>query len=139
MLGIEALVKETKLELKQKTITILCNHEIFAKPFHYLYGENNQVQVTTLDDPKHQEKCHEADVLIIAIGKPKYIDNKFIKDNAVVIDVGINELAGETVGDVDFDNALLKASYITPVPGGVGPMTIAFLLKNILQLAENQS
>jgi len=136
-LGIDAMIQETKIKLENKKITILSNSEIFAEPFKFLYAKHNQVTGTNLKDPDHKEKCHEADILIVAIGNPKYITNEFVKDQAVVIDVGINDLGDETVGDVDFHNVMLKAGYITPVPGGVGPLTIAYLLKNTIRLAEN--
>jgi methylenetetrahydrofolate dehydrogenase (NADP+)/methenyltetrahydrofolate cyclohydrolase len=90
--------------------------------------------------------CSRADVLIAAVGRPRLIDAGFVKPGAVVIDVGMNRLtpaqAGNTsglVGDVDFAGVAAVASAITPVPGGVGPMTIAFLLRNTLQAAERQA
>ncbi|OGF31965.1 hypothetical protein A2223_00775 [Candidatus Falkowbacteria bacterium RIFOXYA2_FULL_35_8] len=139
VLGVDRLIQETKTELNNKIITIFANHEIFAEPFKFLYEKNNKIIFTSLNDHQAQEKCHEADILIVAIGKPKFVNNKFIKDNAIVIDIGINEISGETVGDVDANNVILKASFITPVPGGVGPMTIAYLLKNTLQLFNKQT
>ena len=138
-LGIDALIRETKTTIENKKITILCNSEVFAEPFQFLYGKNNVVTAVKLTSPNYDNLCHEADILIVAIGKPKFITNESIKDQAIVIDVGINDLGDETVGDVDFDNAMLKASFISPVPGGVGPLTIAYLLKNTLQLAEKHS
>ena len=73
----------------------------------------------------------------MTIGKPKFVTEDMVKDGAVVIDVGINRIDGKLIGDVDFDNVSKKASYITPVPGGVGPMTIAMLMKNVMK-AHNQ-
>ena len=78
----------------------------------------------------------QADILIVAIGKPNFVTADMVKDDAVVIDVGINRLATGLVGDVDFANVKDKISYITPVPGGVGPMTIAELMQNTLTLHE---
>ena len=78
----------------------------------------------------------QADILIVAIGKPNFVTADMVKDDAVVIDVGINRLATGLVGDVDFANVKDKTSYITPVPGGVGPMTIAELMQNTLTLHE---
>ena len=81
-----------------------------------------------------KEVCKRADILVVAIGKPKFIDDSYVKDGAVVIDVGINRLeTGKLVGDVAFDEVEPKVSYITPVPGGVGPMTIAMLMKNCVE------
>lgn len=87
----------------------------------------------TVDLPKI---CAEADILVAAIGRPRFVTADMVKDGAAVIDVGINRVDGKLVGDVDFENVAPKTSYITPVPGGVGPMTIAMLLKNAISCAE---
>ena len=80
----------------------------------------------------------KADILITALGKPGFLKADMIKDGAIVIDVGINRTdEGKIIGDVDFDNVSKKASYITPVPGGVGPMTIAMLMTNVVKAAKN--
>lgn len=80
----------------------------------------------------------QADILVAAIGKPKFVTEDMVKDNAVVIDVGINRNEeGKLVGDVDYQNVEKKVSYITPVPGGVGPMTIAMLMTNVVKAAKN--
>ncbi len=82
-------------------------------------------------------KCLEADILVVAIGKPDFITGDMVKEGAVVVDVGINRKAdGKLTGDVDFATVEPKASYITPVPGGAGPMTITMLLKNTVKAAE---
>lgn len=137
-LGIDALIRSTKEPLHNKIVTVFANHEIFAEPFKYLYGKENKVFFTTPNDPLAQEKCHNADVLIVAIGNPKFVNNKYIKKDAIVIDVGINDLGDETVGDVDFEEVSLKAKYISPVPGGVGPMTVAYLIENVVKLYNQQ-
>ena len=92
------------------------------------------------------EECQQADILIAAIGKPYFVTAEMVKDGAVVIDVGITRVADESkksgfklAGDVDFENVSMKASYITPVPGGVGPMTIASLLLNTMQAVEQKN
>ena len=86
-----------------------------------------------------KEITKTADILIIAIGKPEFIKEDYIKEDAVVIDVGINRMPDKKlVGDVDFESVSKKASYITPVPGGVGPMTIAMLLSNVVEGAMNE-
>lgn len=83
---------------------------------------------------------HMADIVVAAVGKPKFITEDMIKEGAVVIDVGINRMAdGKLCGDVDFDHVEKKAAYITPVPGGVGPMTITMLLQNTLTAAKDKS
>nr|MCR4584683.1 bifunctional methylenetetrahydrofolate dehydrogenase/methenyltetrahydrofolate cyclohydrolase [Lachnospiraceae bacterium] len=87
-----------------------------------------------------KDVCRRADILVAAVGKPKMIDGSYIKDGAVVIDVGIHRMEnGKLCGDVDFDSAADKVSMITPVPGGVGPMTIAMLMKNCVEAAEARS
>ena len=84
-----------------------------------------------------KEITRNADILIAALGKPKFVTADMVKEGAVVIDVGINRCEdGKLVGDVDFDNVAKKASYITPVPGGVGPMTIAMLMNNVVKAAS---
>ena len=84
-----------------------------------------------------KEICSEADILVSAVGKPKFVTSDMVKEGAVVIDVGINrDENGKICGDVDFENVAEKTSYITPVPGGVGPMTITMLMKNTLTAAE---
>ena len=82
------------------------------------------------------EECARADILVAAVGKPNFITADMVKDGAVVVDVGINRVDGKLVGDVDFSSVSQKASLITPVPGGVGPMTIAMLLTNVVTCAE---
>ena len=86
-----------------------------------------------------KEHIKDADVVISAIGKPEYVTADMVKDGAIVIDVGINRTEdGKIVGDVDFENVSKKASYITPVPGGVGPMTIAMLMNNVIKACNKQ-
>ena len=83
-----------------------------------------------------QDITKQADILVVAIGKPKFVTEDMVKEGAIVIDVGINRVDGKLVGDVDFENVSKKASFITPVPGGVGPMTISMLLYNTLMCAK---
>ena len=86
-----------------------------------------------------KDVCKRADILIVAIGKSKFVNSEYVKDGAVIIDVGINrDENGKLSGDVDYDDVFDKCSYITPVPGGVGPMTIAMLLKNCVESATLQ-
>ena len=98
-----------------------------------MLAANSTVTICHSKTKNLKEKCLSADILIAAIGKPKFVTADMVKDGAVVIDVGINRTEdGKLCGDVDFDEVSKKASYITPVPGGVGPMTIAMLMKNTL-------
>ena len=105
---------------------------IVGKPMALLMlRENATVTIAHSKTKDLKAITRQADILIVAIGKPKFIDASYIKDGAVVIDVGIHRNADNKLrGDVDFDSAKEVASYITPVPGGVGPMTIAMLMKN---------
>lgn len=137
-LGIDAMIKETEVKLEGLNITILSNHSVFAEPFNYLYGKENTVISLIPEDENIKEKCHKADILIVAIGRAQEISSDYVKKDAVVIDVGINKVKDETIGDVDFENVMLKAGFISPVPGGVGPMTVATLLKNVVQLYKDQ-
>lgn len=131
-LAVHELLKETKTELKDKKITILCNSELIAEPIKYLLGKNNHLEILHKDSKNLKTKLKQADILIVAIGEPKFVTLDMIKKDAIVIDIGINKLKKETIGDVDFDNVMMKTSFITPVPGGVGPMTIAMLLRNLI-------
>ena len=137
VLGIVDLIKETREIIENKKIVILCNHKIFGAPFHCFYGANNNISIITPDED-YKTAAAEADVLIVSVGRPNFIKARSIKQDAIVIDVGINKVDDELVGDVDFRDALNKVKFITPVPGGVGPMTIAMLLRNLLALAKSQ-
>jgi len=133
VLGIVELIKSTEEKIGNKKIVILCNHKIFGAPFHCFYGTNNNIRIITPDE-NYKTATAEADVLIVSVGRPNFIKAQSIKKDAIVIDVGINKVAENLVGDVDFKDAINKVKFITPVPGGVGPMTIAMLLRNLLTL-----
>lgn len=100
-----------------------------------LLNANCTVSVCHSKTENLAEYTKKADVLVVAIGKPKFVTADMVKDGAIVIDVGINRVDGKLCGDVDFDSVEPKTSFITPVPGGVGPMTISMLLYNTLTLA----
>ena len=101
--------------------------------------ENATVTICHSKTKNLKEVCQRADILVAAVGKPQLITADYVKEGAVVIDVGINRLSdGKLVGDVAFETVKEKASYITPVPGGVGPMTITMLLANTLLSAKNR-
>lgn len=136
-LGIVEMVNATGEKIEDKNIVILCNHKLFGDPFKCVWGEKNQIDIITMDDADWKDKVAEADVLIVSIGLPYFIDKDMIKEGSIVIDVGINKLEdGEIVGDVNFADVIDKVGFISPVPGGVGPMTIAMLLKNLLKIQE---
>ncbi|MFI4955387.1 MAG: bifunctional methylenetetrahydrofolate dehydrogenase/methenyltetrahydrofolate cyclohydrolase FolD [Gammaproteobacteria bacterium] len=137
--GIMRLLDETEVELIGKHAVIVGASNIVGRPMALeLLFVGATVTVThrfTVDLPAHIQR---ADILISAVGKPNLIAGEWVKEGAIVIDVGINRLDnGELVGDIEFEVAKERASWITPVPGGVGPMTVATLLHNTLLAAEN--
>ena len=139
--GVVDLIESTKVEITGKNCTIIGRSNIVGKPLFMLMLKKN-----TTDSICHSKtfdlKWHtkNADILIAAMGRPNFVKKDMVKKNAIVIDVGINRLdSGKIVGDVDFDDVFDVASYITPVPGGVGPMTIAKLMQNTLIAAKLQN
>jgi methylenetetrahydrofolate dehydrogenase (NADP+)/methenyltetrahydrofolate cyclohydrolase len=136
--GIMVLLKEAGIELKGKEVVIVGRSNIVGKPVAFMCLQQHATvticHTRTVDLPA---KIGAADVLIVAAGKPEVVRGEWIKEGAVVIDVGVNRLAdNKLVGDVEFETAARRASHITPVPGGVGPMTITMLLRNTLQSAQ---
>lgn len=132
--GVMKLLEHTKLDLYGKHAVIVGASNIVGRPMALeLLLAGCTVTVThrfTQDLPQH---IRQADILVVAVGKPAFIQGEWIKEGAVVIDVGINRLEGKLVGDVEYEIAANRAGYITPVPGGVGPMTVAMLMQNTLQ------
>jgi methylenetetrahydrofolate dehydrogenase (NADP+)/methenyltetrahydrofolate cyclohydrolase len=145
--GVMELLADTGVELEGAEAVIVGRSNLFGKPMaQLLLGANATVTMTHSRTRELSAVCARADVLIAAIGRPRLIGREFVKPGAVVIDVGINRLTPEEagnssglVGDVDFAAVAPVASAITPVPGGVGPMTIACLLRNTLQAARAQA
>ncbi|HUT22188.1 MAG TPA: bifunctional 5,10-methylenetetrahydrofolate dehydrogenase/5,10-methenyltetrahydrofolate cyclohydrolase [Candidatus Bipolaricaulota bacterium] len=135
-LGIMELIKAAGRPLENQNILIICNSKLFSEPLKYLLGKKNSVMAVSQTHKDLAELGQKSDILIVAIGQPEQIGKEFVKPGAIVIDVGINESDGETVGDVNFFDVCEKAGFITPVPGGVGPMTVAMLLENVLKLHE---
>lgn len=132
-LGVMEILQEGHVELEGKHAVVIGRSQLVGKPIAQLLLNAN-CTVTTCHSKTIglQDVCKHADILIVAIGKPKFVDASFVKQGAVVIDVGINRVNGKLVGDVDFDSVAPLASLITPVPKGVGPMTITMLLENTL-------
>lgn len=129
--GILQLLLSSNLELSGKHAVIIGRSNIVGKPMAMLLLNHNcTVTVTHSKTVNLPELVKTADIVIAACGRPKLVKKDWIKEGAVVIDVGINRIDGKLCGDVDFDDVKEKASFITPVPGGVGPMTIAMLLSN---------
>lgn len=137
--GIIRLLEEYDIEFEGKKAVVIGRSNIVGKPMMLsLLNKNATVTICHSKTKNLSEITKEADILICAIGKPKYIKENFVKNGAVVVDVGINRdpQTGKISGDVDFDTVSEKASYITPVPGGVGPMTIAMLMENLVKSAH---
>ena len=136
--GIIKLLDEYKIEIEGKNAVIIGRSNIVGKPVSFLLLERNATVTICHSRTKNLPSLsRSADILIAAIGKPNFVTPDMVKNNAVVIDVGINRLDGKLVGDVDFASVSKQASFITPVPGGVGPMTIAMLMENTLQAFKN--
>lgn len=136
--GVIQLLKRSNIEISGKNCVVIGRSNIVGKPMSVLLlRENGTVTICHSKTQNIREICKTADILVVAIGKPKMIDESYVKDGAVVIDVGIHRMEnGKLCGDVDYDKVESKASYITPVPGGVGPMTIAMLLKNCVDATK---
>ena len=136
-LGVMKMLEYIKADLSGKNAVVLGRSNTVGKPMSMLLlNANCTVTVCHSKTANLAEYTNKADILVVAIGKPKFVTADMVKDGAIVIDVGINRVDGKLCGDVDFDSVEPKASYITPVPGGVGPMTISMLLYNTLTLAE---
>jgi methylenetetrahydrofolate dehydrogenase (NADP+)/methenyltetrahydrofolate cyclohydrolase len=135
--GIIELIKRSGVSIDGKNCVIVGRSNIVGKPMAMLLlRENGTVTVCHSHTKNLREITRQADILVAAIGKPEFFTADDIKDGAVVIDVGMDrDENGKLCGDVDYDSASQKASYITPVPGGVGPMTIAMLMKNCVEAA----
>lgn len=133
--GVIQLLKRSGISIEGKNCVVVGRSNIVGKPMAVLMlRENATVTVTHSKTQNLQQICKNADILIVAIGKPKFIDASYVKEGAVVIDVGIHRNAeGKLCGDVDFDQVFPVANALTPVPGGVGPMTIAMLMYNCVE------
>lgn len=138
--GVMELLKHSNIDPAGKECVVIGRSNIVGKPMaHLLMQANGTVTVCHSRTKNLAEACKRADILVCAIGKPKFVTGDYIKPGAVVIDVGINrDENGKLCGDVDFEAVRDIAAYITPVPGGVGPMTVAMLMKNTLKAAELQ-
>lgn len=131
--GVMKMLEEYDIDLKGANVVILGRSNIVGKPLaQCLLNKDATVTICHSKTKNIEEITKNADILISAIGSPKFVKANMVKEGAVVIDVGINRLETGIVGDVDFEEVEKKASYITPVPGGVGPMTIAMLLHNVV-------
>lgn len=139
--GVMELIHSTGVELEGKNAVVMGRSNIVGKPMAMLLlHENATVEITHSKTKNLSEITSEADILVAAVGKAKFVKADMVKQGAVVIDVGMDrDENGKLCGDVDFEDVKEKCSYITPVPGGVGPMTIAMLMKNTLTAAKIQN
>ena len=139
--GVIELLDYEGIDIAGKECVVLGRSNIVGKPMAMLLlHRNGTVTICHSRTKNLQEVCSRADILVAAVGKPGFVTGDMVKEGAVVIDVGINRNAeGKLCGDVDFDSVAPKAAYLTPVPGGVGPMTIAMLMQNTLTAAKEQN
>lgn len=149
-LGVVELLRHSGIQLSGKRVVIVGRSKIVGRPLSIMLSSKGVDATVTLAHSKSNylpEICREADILIAALGKPRFIKSEFIKEGAVVIDVGVHRIFDENlkknvlVGDVDFENieASGRALAVTPVPGGVGPMTMVMLIQNVIMAAKMQS
>lgn len=137
-MGILELLKVTGVEIEGARAVVIGRSDIVGKPTGLLLLHRHATVTTCHSRTRYlDEICREADILVAAIGRPRFITEKMVKEGATLIDVGVNRLPdGKLAGDIDFEAVQVRAGAITPVPGGVGPMTIAMLLSNTLQSAK---
>ena len=131
------LLKEYNIDLTGKNAVVIGRSNIVGKPMSMLLlNANATVTITHSKTKNLSEITKNADIIVAAVGKANFVTSDMVKEGVVIIDVGINRIDDKIYGDVDFENVKEKASYITPVPGGVGPLTIVSLLENTLKTYE---
>jgi len=137
--GIMEMFYYYKINLEGKNVVMINRSNLIGKPLYHLLSQNNATVITCHSKTKNlNEHCKNADIIITAVGNRKKfkLTSDMIKQDAIVIDVAISRYEGKLVGDTDYDDMIQKASWVTPVPGGVGPMTVAMLLKNTVTAAS---
>ena len=137
--GIMEMFYYYKINLEGKNVVMINRSNLIGKPLYHLLSQNNATVITCHSKTKNlNEHCKNADIIITAVGNRKKfkLTSDMIKQDAIVIDVAISRYEGKLVGDTDYDDIIQKASWVTPVPGGVGPMTVAMLLKNTVTAAS---
>lgn len=136
--GIMKMFEKYNIDLEGKNAVVLGRSNIVGKPMSLcLLNKDATVTICHSKTQNLADITRKADIIVVALGKPKFLTKDMVKEGAVVIDVGINRTENGIVGDVDFENVKEVASYITPVPGGVGPMTVAMLMNNVVKSAKN--
>lgn len=137
--GIIRLLDEYKFDFAGKNAVVIGRSNIVGKPMAQLLTQRNSTVTLCHSQTKNIDfYTKNADLIVVAIGKPKFLTGGMVKEGVTVIDVGISRVNGKLSGDVDFETVAPKANLITPVPGGVGPMTVAMLIQNTLELAKNK-
>ena len=138
--GIIEMLNYYDIDVKGKNCVVIGRSNIVGKPMSMLLlHKDGTVTIAHSKTKNLKDVCSQADILIAAVGKPGFVTEDMVKENAVVIDVGINRVDGKLCGDVDFENVSKKVLAITPVPGGVGPMTIAMLMNNVIKATKEQN
>ncbi|PRR82964.1 tetrahydrofolate dehydrogenase/cyclohydrolase catalytic domain-containing protein [Clostridium vincentii] len=134
------LLRSLNVNLEGKEVVVLGRSNVVGKPVaQLLLNENATVTICHSRTKNLKEVCKRADILVVAIGRPKFVDDSYVKDGAIVIDVGTSSVEGKITGDVDFEKVINKAAFVTPVPGGVGALTTTLLLKNVCEaLKKNE-
>ena len=136
------LIKSTGVDLYGKEAVVFGHSEIVGKPLALLllkeFATVTVCHIGTSNSGKLKEHVERAEILIVAVGKANLIKGSWIKEGAIVIDVGINKIEDKIIGDIEFEEAKEKASFITPVPGGVGPLTVTMLMRNLVEAAKLQ-
>lgn len=137
--GIIKLIESTGEPLADKKMIVIANSKIFSEPIDFLLKQTGvEVTLCSPDEQDCQTLSSTADIIVVAVGHPNFIQGDMVKEGAIVIDVGYNRINNKAVGDVDFNSISQRAGWISPVPGGVGPMTVAMLLLNVLKAYEIQ-
>lgn len=132
------LLKQTKISLRNKKAAIFVKNKAFAQPLKNLLEKRGiKTEIVYFKEKNYIKKIKKADILIVALGKPKFVKPKMIKKNSIVIDVGYSRIKGKPIGDVD-KKCYKKAKFISPVPGGVGPLTVVYLMKNVIRASKLQ-
>lgn len=135
--SVVTLLERYNIELEGKNVVVIGRSNIVGKPVaQLLLNKNSTVTICHSRTNNLEDICKKADIIIVAIGKAKFINKKFVNENSIVIDVGTSSLNGKITGDVDFDNVIDEVNMITPVPGGVGALTTTLLIKNSCEALE---
>lgn len=136
--SVVTLIESLNVPIEGKEVVVLGRSNIVGKPVaQLLLNRNATVTICHSRTKNLKEVCKRADILVVAIGKPGFIDDTYVKEGAVVIDVGTSSVNGKITGDVQYDSVIEKASFVTPVPGGVGALTTTLLIKNACEALEN--